>query len=91
MLAVVQHQQQPRRAQDLGERFQQRTVHALPHPNGASDGVRTSIGAQRQPDQQILYDRWLARTLARLDTKREIDYFRHGGLLHYVVRHRLDV
>jgi len=27
---------------------------------------------------------------ARLDTKREIDYFRHGGLLHYVVRHRLS-
>jgi predicted ATPase len=35
---------------------------------GASDAVRASIGAQRQPDQQILYDRWLARTLARLDT-----------------------
>ena len=27
---------------------------------------------------------------ARLDTKREVDYFRHGGLLHYVVRHRLS-
>jgi predicted ATPase/DNA-binding SARP family transcriptional activator len=35
---------------------------------GASDAVRASIGAQRQPDQQILYDRWLARTLAGLDT-----------------------
>ena len=30
------------------------------------------------------------RLLARLDTKREVDYFRHGGLLHYVVRHRLS-
>jgi aconitate hydratase len=29
------------------------------------------------------------RLLARLDTKREIDYFRHCGLLHYVLRHRL--
>jgi len=29
------------------------------------------------------------RLLARLDTKREVDYFRHGGLLHYVVRDRL--
>src|SRR3954470_8392360 len=29
---------------------------------------------------------WL---LARLDTKREVDYFRHGGLLHYVLRQRL--
>jgi aconitate hydratase len=30
------------------------------------------------------------RLLARLDTKREVDYFRHGGLLHYVVRNRLS-
>jgi aconitate hydratase len=31
------------------------------------------------------------RLLARLDTKREVDYFRHGGLLHYVVRGRLSM
>src|SRR5207244_252634 len=31
-----------------------------------------------------------AGLLAGLDTKREVDYFRHGGLLHYVVRHRLS-
>jgi aconitate hydratase len=30
------------------------------------------------------------RLLARLDTRREVDYFRHGGLLHYVLRHRLS-
>jgi predicted ATPase/DNA-binding SARP family transcriptional activator len=36
---------------------------------GASDAVRSAIGAQRQPDNQILYERWLARTLARLDTQ----------------------
>jgi aconitate hydratase len=29
------------------------------------------------------------RLLSRLDTAREVDYFRHGGLLHHVVRHRL--
>jgi aconitate hydratase len=28
--------------------------------------------------------------VARLDTKREVDYFRHGGLLHYVLRSRLS-
>jgi len=28
--------------------------------------------------------------LARLDTKREVEYFRHGGLLHYVLRSRLS-
>jgi aconitate hydratase len=30
------------------------------------------------------------RLLARLDTKREVEYFRHGGQLHYVVRDRLE-
>jgi aconitate hydratase A / 2-methylisocitrate dehydratase len=30
------------------------------------------------------------RLLARLDTRREVDYFRHGGLLHYVLRSRLS-
>jgi aconitate hydratase A / 2-methylisocitrate dehydratase len=29
------------------------------------------------------------RLIARLDTRREVDYFRHGGLLHYVLRDRL--
>jgi aconitate hydratase len=29
------------------------------------------------------------RLLSRLDTRREVDYFRHGGSLHYVLRHRL--
>ena len=27
--------------------------------------------------------------LSRLDTARDVDYFRHGGSLHHVVRHRL--
>ena len=27
--------------------------------------------------------------LCRLDTSREVDYYRHGGLLHYVLRQRL--
>jgi len=28
--------------------------------------------------------------LVRLDTKREVEYYRHGGQLHYVVRNRLE-
>jgi non-specific serine/threonine protein kinase len=48
---------------------------------GASDGVRASIGAQRQPDQQILYDRWLARTLAGLDTKTYSTRYEDGRAL----------
>jgi predicted ATPase/DNA-binding SARP family transcriptional activator len=35
---------------------------------GASDAVRASIGARRQPDHELLYERWLARTLSQLDT-----------------------
>jgi predicted ATPase/DNA-binding SARP family transcriptional activator len=48
---------------------------------GASDAQRASIGAQRQPDQQILYDRWLARTLAGLDTKTYSTRYEDGRAL----------
>ncbi|HWM41025.1 MAG TPA: aconitate hydratase AcnA, partial [Burkholderiales bacterium] len=30
------------------------------------------------------------KLLSRLDTRRDVDYFRHGGLLHHVLRHRLS-
>ena len=30
------------------------------------------------------------KLLARLDTKREVEYYRHGGQLHFVVRDRLE-
>jgi predicted ATPase/DNA-binding SARP family transcriptional activator len=48
---------------------------------GASDALRSSIGAARQPDNQILYDRWLARTLARLDTKSYSKHYEDGRML----------
>jgi predicted ATPase/DNA-binding SARP family transcriptional activator len=48
---------------------------------GASDAVRSAIGAQRQPDNQILYERWLARTLARLDTKAYSKWYEDGRAL----------
>jgi len=48
---------------------------------GASDAVRASIGAQRQPDHQILYDRWLARTLAHLDTNTYSTHYEDGRAL----------
>src|SRR5262249_48484713 len=48
---------------------------------GASDAVRSAIGAQRQPDHQILYERWLARTLARLDTKAYSHLYEDGRVL----------
>ncbi|HEX9380049.1 MAG TPA: BTAD domain-containing putative transcriptional regulator [Gaiellaceae bacterium] len=48
---------------------------------GASDAARASIGAQRQPDQQILYDRWLARTLASLDTNTYSTRYEDGRAL----------
>lgn len=48
---------------------------------GASDALRTSIGAQRQPDNQILYDRWLARTLARLDNETYSTLYENGRAL----------
>ena len=48
---------------------------------GASDAARASIGAKRQPDQQILYDRWLARTLAHLDTNTYVTHYEDGRAL----------
>ena len=30
------------------------------------------------------------KLLSRLDTRRDVEYFRHGGLLHYVLRRRLS-
>jgi hypothetical protein len=48
---------------------------------GASDAARSAIGAQRQPDNQILYERWLARTLARLDTKAYARRYEDGRVL----------
>ena len=48
---------------------------------GASDAVRASIGAQRQPDHQILYERWLARTLADLDTNAYSTHYEDGRAL----------
>jgi predicted ATPase/DNA-binding SARP family transcriptional activator len=48
---------------------------------GASDAVRSAIGAQRQPDNQILYERWLARTLARLDTRAYSKRYEDGRAL----------
>jgi len=48
---------------------------------GASDAVRSAIGAQRQPDNQILYERWLARTLARLDTNAYSQRYEDGRAL----------
>ena len=48
---------------------------------GASDAARNAIGAQRQPDNQILYERWLARTLACLDTKTYSKNYEDGRAL----------
>src|SRR5262249_14083116 len=52
---------------------------------GASDSVRASIGAQRQPDAQILYERWLARTLALLDTASYSRHYEDGRALTFEV------
>jgi predicted ATPase len=48
---------------------------------GASDAARSSIGAKRQPDAQILYDRWLAQTLAGLDTETYSKRYEDGRML----------
>jgi aconitate hydratase len=49
-------------------------------PRSALDCTITRAGGSRHR----------LRLLSRLDTRRDVDYFRHGGLLHYVLRHRLS-
>jgi predicted ATPase/class 3 adenylate cyclase len=48
---------------------------------GASDAVRDSIGARRQPDQEILYERWLAQTLTQLDKNDYSKSYENGRAL----------
>jgi predicted ATPase/DNA-binding SARP family transcriptional activator len=48
---------------------------------GASDATRASIGARRQPDHEILYERWLGRTLAALDTSTYSRLYEDGRML----------
>ncbi len=47
---------------------------------GASDAVRASIGARRHGDHEILYERWLARTLSQLDTSTYSKRYEDGRL-----------
>jgi predicted ATPase/DNA-binding SARP family transcriptional activator len=48
---------------------------------GAADLARGSIGALRPPDQQPLYERWLARTLSQLDAAVYAARYEDGRLL----------
>jgi predicted ATPase/DNA-binding SARP family transcriptional activator len=48
---------------------------------GASDAVRASIGARRQPDHEILYERWLGRTLVALETSTYSKLYEDGRAL----------
>ena len=48
---------------------------------GAADLARASIGALRPPDQQPLYERWLAQTLSQLDAAVYAARYEDGRLL----------
>jgi predicted ATPase/DNA-binding SARP family transcriptional activator len=48
---------------------------------GASDAARASIGARRQPDHEILHERWLGRTLANLETHTYSKLYEDGRAL----------
>jgi len=48
---------------------------------GASDAARASIGARRQPDDEILHERWLGRTLAALETSAYSKLYEDGRAL----------
>jgi aconitate hydratase len=55
---------------------------AEPMNEGAAPPREVTVRAQRAPDgEQVEF-----RARVRIDTPREADYFRHGGILPYVLR-----
>jgi aconitate hydratase len=52
---------------------------------GLSPRADVKLTIQRKDGKEVPLD-----LLVRLDTKRELEYYRHGGQLHYVVRDRLE-
>jgi predicted ATPase len=48
---------------------------------GAADSAREAVGASRLPDQQPLYERWLAATLERLETVAYTERYEAGRAL----------
>jgi aconitate hydratase len=56
-------------------------------------GVAEGLSPRASVQLKILRENGKSETislLARLDTKREVEYYRHGGQLHFVVRDRLE-
>jgi aconitate hydratase len=43
--------------------------------------MRVNVRARRDGDEDITFE-----TIARLDTPVEVEYYRHGGVLHKILR-----
>jgi aconitate hydratase len=48
-------------------------------------GARLTVRAVDATGQEIAFP-----ALVRIDTATEVDYYRHGGILHMVLRHMLE-
>ena len=57
----------------------------IPIDNSLSAGDEIKVTATKSDGTEITF-----RALNRCDTPIEVDYFRHGGILHYVLRDFLD-
>jgi len=53
--------------------------------SGFADGREVTVVARREDGSEV---RFAARV--RLDTPKEVDYYRHGGILQYVLRQLLQ-
>ena len=56
-------------------------------------GIGGDLAPKSEPMCTIVHisgRRQSLRLLARLDTRREVEYYRHGGQLHCVLRNRLE-
>jgi aconitate hydratase len=57
------------------------TFDLLGPAEGLEPGMRVNVRARRDGDEDITFE-----TIARLDTPVEVEYYRHGGVLHKILR-----
>ena len=60
-------------------------VYSFPITNGLKAGQTVAVHARKSDGTMLSFN-----TQCRLDTPVEVEYFRHGGILHYVLREFLN-
>ena len=59
--------------------------YSIPVDDGVKAGQNMQVVARREDGREVTFT-----TRCRLDTPDEVEYYRHGGILHYVLRDFLN-